>query len=64
MRDPRKFYIEQLADEPGREQVLDELVPLLEAGLSPSQTLDYWAVGIPRRRTVRSRRQRGPRFGT
>jgi hypothetical protein len=26
-----------------REQVLEELVPLLEAGLSPSQALDYWA---------------------
>jgi predicted RNA-binding Zn-ribbon protein involved in translation (DUF1610 family) len=26
-----------------REQVLDELVPLLEADLSPSQALDYWA---------------------
>ena len=26
-----------------REQVLDELAPLLEAGLSSSQVLDYWA---------------------
>ena len=45
MRVPRKFCIEQLADEPDRKVVLEELVPLLEApGLSPSQALDYWIV--------------------
>lgn len=44
MRNLPKTNVERISDECAHEGVLEELASLLEAGLSPSQPLDCWAV--------------------